>query len=181
MYSKAAHIVLVGLPGSGKSTLGKELARKMDLPFVDLDAAIEEREGLPVAEIFSKKGEDFFRQLEAESLRTLLETVQPMVLATGGGAPCFFHNMGLINQKGCSVYLEVSFEALAQRLLAQGVAKRPLLEGVASRQELVELLERKFSYRIPFYKKADLHYHNTAAAHPEALLKEIKACLEARS
>ena len=177
MNPHAVHIVLMGLPGSGKSTLGKKLAQIMGLPFIDLDTAIEEMEGLAVPELFSRKGEDYFRQAEANCLRALLDNENSYVLATGGGAPCFFDNLERIQQKACSVYLQVSFEDLAQRLLAQGVAKRPLLEGVATEQELMRLLEKKFSYRLAYYQKADLHFRNSAGASLEQLLQAIKACL----
>lgn len=168
---------MVGLPGSGKSTLGKKLAGELGFRFIDLDTVVEEKEGLPVPELFSQKGEAYFRKAEANSLRTLLESEQNYVLATGGGAPCFFNNMEHIQQQACSVYLEVPFEELAPRLLAEGIAKRPLLQGVASLQDLIPFLKEKFAYRLPYYQKADIHFHNSTEASLEALVQEIQAHL----
>lgn len=169
--------MLVGLPGSGKSTLGKKLAAELALPFFDLDTVIEQKEGMPVPALFSQKGEEYFRRVEADSLRTLLKAEQSYVLATGGGAPCFFNNMESIQQEACSVYLEVSFEELAQRLFAEGIAKRPLLQGVSGQQELVPFLKEKFGYRLPYYQKAAIHFHNRAEASIKGLVNEIQDCL----
>lgn len=177
MNSRAVHIVLVGLPGSGKSTLGREVANAFGYLFIDLDTAIEEKEQMWVADIFSRKGEAYFREVEANTLRELLNLPEPLVIATGGGAPCFFDNMDLIQRQSCSVYLEVPFDELAQRLFAQGVAKRPLLEGVATREALVKLLEEKFTYRLPYYQKAGLRFRNTAKASVDSLLRKVQACL----
>lgn len=166
-------IILVGLPGCGKSTLGKVLAAQFHLPFVDLDRVIEQEEGMPIPQIFSLKGEDYFRELEAAWLRKTLNRQGGMVLATGGGAPCFYDNMDLIMQKGQSIYIEVPFGLLAKRLFAEGVEKRPLLKGIKEAEGLIGLLEEKFAYRIPFYKKADLHFRNTSAI--EELVEKIQA------
>jgi shikimate kinase len=181
LNSKAAHIVLVGLPGSGKSTMGKKLSDRLGYPFIDLDMVVEEKEGMSVPQLFSKKGEEYFREVESNCLRALLEAEQSFVLATGGGAPCFFNNMERIQQQTCSVYLEVSFEELALRLFAEGVVSRPLLQGVATQQELVPFLKEKFTYRLAYYQKAKLHFRNAAGAKTEDLLKEIQACLYTRS
>lgn len=177
MNSKAAHIVLVGLPGSGKSTLGRVIANAFGYLFIDLDTAIEEKEQMWVTDIFSRKGEAYFREVEAGTLRELLNLPGPLVIATGGGTPCFFDNMELIQRQSCSVYMEVPFDELAHRLFAQGVAKRPLLEGVATQEALVKLLKEKFTYRLPYYQKADLRFQNTAEASADNLLREVQACL----
>lgn len=171
--SRLKKVVLIGLPGCGKSTLGKVLARKFHLPFIDLDTVIEQEEGMVVPEIFSLKGEKYFRELEASCLRKTLDRQGGMILATGGGAPCFHDNMDLILEKGQSIYLEVPFELLAKRLFAEGVEKRPLLKGIKETEDLVRLLEEKFAYRIPYYQKADLHIQNTSAI--EELVEKIQA------
>ena len=169
------NIVLVGLPGSGKSTLGRELSARLGVPFIDLDKVIEDTEGASVPHIFSAKGEKYFRELEAKCLARELEERKGMILATGGGAPCFHGNMELILRKGLSIYLEVPFKELAGRLFTEGVEKRPLLEGIKAPDGLVSLLEEKFSYRIPFYKKADLHFLNTSDSSIPELIKKIQA------
>lgn len=168
-------IVLVGLPGCGKSTLGRELSARLGVPFVDLDKVIEEEEGASVPEIFREKGEGYFRDLEADCLRQELDKEEGMILATGGGAPCFHGNMERILKKGLSIYLEVPFEELAERLFAEGVGRRPLLEGIKEPAGLVSLLKDKFAYRIPYYKKADLHFLNTSDSSVQELIKEIQA------
>lgn len=169
------HIILVGLPGSGKSTVGRRLAQKLQLAFRDLDAAIVDKLGMSIPEVFRKRGEAYFREQEALCLREILSAKEKVVLATGGGAPCFHGNMELITAKGISVYLEVPYLELAQRLLAEGVAKRPLLEGVQQQEALAVLLENKFGHRIPFYKKAGLHFRNTGDASIEDLLVAVQA------
>ena len=139
---------------------------------------MERVEGMSIPEIFSNKGEAYFRDLEAACLRKVLEEPVGKVLATGGGVPCFHGNMEVILQKGLSVYLEVPFTELAERLFAEGVEKRPLLQGVKDPEALVPFLEEKFSYRIPFYKKATLNISNTSGKTPEELVYEIQGRLE---
>ncbi|WP_017732028.1 shikimate kinase [Nafulsella turpanensis] len=175
MTLKPAHIVLVGMPGSGKSTLGKILARELHLPFLDLDSRIEEREGQSVPAIFGEKGEEYFRKVERECLQEVLDWPEAVVLASGGGAPCFFDNMELIRKQSVSVYLKVSFPELAERLLTEGAEKRPLLQGYTETEKLAIFLEEKFAYRLPFYKKANLHFHNHAQADVQELVGKIQA------
>ncbi len=169
------NIILVGLPGCGKSTLGRRLSGRLQMPYIDLDKVIEEKEGISVPEIFGGKGEEYFRKLEAECLVQELDKQQGIILATGGGAPCFHGNMDVILAKGISIYLEVPFEELAKRLFAQGVEKRPLLEGIKEPAGLVSLLEEKFAYRIPYYKKADLHFLNSSRSPVAELVEKIQA------
>lgn len=175
MSPENRHIILVGLPGSGKSTVGKALAQALRLPFTDLDAAIVQKLGMSIPDVFSREGEAFFREQEALCLREILDAEEKVVLATGGGAPCFHQNMELIISRGLSIYLSVPYLELAQRLLAQGVDKRPLLEGVREPEALAVLLENKFAYRIPYYQKAGLQFSNISNASIEELIKEVQA------
>lgn len=146
-------IVLLGMPGSGKSTLGQVLAQKLGLPFVDLDSLLEQEAGCSIPVLFEQKGESYFRQLESSLLKKVLEAPVPVVLATGGGAPCFFDNMAAIRQHAQSVYLELSWALLARRL-AQEPGDRPLLKGLTGESQEAALQE-KFGWRIPFYQQAE--------------------------
>ena len=147
---------LVGMPGSGKSTLGKELGLKLDLPFFDLDEIIELEERMTVPEIFGKRGEDYFRKLEKETLEKVSESHQSFVLATGGGTPCFFQNMQFMKANGKVVFIDVPVKELAQRLLNDGVEKRPLLKKMSSAEQLEDYLVNTLQKRLEFYDKAHL-------------------------
>jgi shikimate kinase len=150
-------IYLIGMPGSGKSTLGKSLATLLHLTFIDLDDRIISMEGMPISEVFSQKGETYFRQIErAALLQTCNEN--DIVVATGGGTPCFFDNIELINQYGISIFLNIPLELLARRISPEKSKKqmRPLFAG-KSPQELIETLSAMWEKRISFYQKACIH------------------------
>ena len=142
-------VYLVGMPGAGKSTLGKQLASALDLPFYDLDEELVGREGRTIPEIFAQSGEDHFRQLESAMLREFAGNNDSFVLATGGGAPCFFGNMEILKSTGLTIYLKVSLRILAQRL--QHSRGRPLLETAEDRESRLSTLLEK---RQPVYEKA---------------------------
>lgn len=135
--------------GSGKSTLGKKLANKLNLPFLDLDQLIEEKEGKTIAEIFSQQGEAHFRDLETTVLKQTINQHQGFVLALGGGTPIFNNNMDLVNQNGTSVYLKYNAGMLSSRLL---IAKqqRPLIAG-KNETELKQFVTDLLSQRELFY------------------------------
>ncbi|MBX2961771.1 MAG: shikimate kinase [Cyclobacteriaceae bacterium] len=147
-------IFLIGLPGSGKSTLGKSLAELLDLPFVDLDQAIEYHCAKPVHEIFEKEGEDKFREVEAELLRKLSSSKVNFVMATGGGAPCFFEGIGFMNQIGITVLLDVPIEIIVARLDSFATSNRPLLAG--KKLNAYESLKQLYQNRKAFYHQAKL-------------------------
>ncbi|MFN8889873.1 MAG: shikimate kinase, partial [Cyclobacteriaceae bacterium] len=90
-------IFLIGLPGSGKTTLGKQVASHLSIPFVDLDAAIEKAEQRTIPEIFKQSGENYFRKIESDLLKKWAESTTDFLMATGGGAPCFFDNVEVMN------------------------------------------------------------------------------------
>ncbi len=146
-------IFLIGLPGSGKSTLGKQLALKLKLPFVDLDAEIEKSLSTSVKEIFKKQGEDFFRKKESAMLHHFCDTATDFVMATGGGVPVFFDNMTFMNQQGQTIFLDVMPSEIAERVLKTQVEDRPLLK-VSHPDELKDQIEFLRSQRISFYKQA---------------------------
>ena len=120
-------IILIGYMGSGKSTLGRKIARKLNYEFLDTDSAIEEKEGLTIAAIFEQFGEVHFRKLETNILLSL-KGKEKIVIATGGGMPCFNGNMNLLNELGRTFYLKRSVNELVHRLV-NAKRVRPLIAG----------------------------------------------------
>ncbi|MEM8967400.1 MAG: shikimate kinase, partial [Bacteroidota bacterium] len=106
-------LFLVGLPGSGKSTLGKQLAEKLDLPFIDLDDIIEAEARQPIRKIFARQGEDYFRRLEQKTLLDTISQNSDFVMATGGGATCFFDNMQKMNDAGTTIFVDTPITEIA--------------------------------------------------------------------
>ncbi len=145
-------IILVGFMGSGKTTLGKKIARLLDVPFLDSDEEIEKGVLLSVGEIFGKFGEARFREIETEFIETLREEGD-IVLATGGGMPCFHRNMEKLNELGTTFYLERSAKELAHRLL-HAKSKRPLIEGL-DEDDLLNFIEQRLAEREEFYRQAN--------------------------
>ena len=149
-------LYFVGMPGSGKSTIGKKVAKELKLDFYDLDKVIVKKEGKSISEIFQENGEDFFRELEAKYLKELTEKKGTFVLACGGGTPCHYNNMDLMNKSGMTIYLEMSNEAVLARV-KQSDNKRPLFAN-QSDEEMLETITKLANQRIPFYQKAQLSY-----------------------
>ena len=162
-------IFLIGMPGSGKTTLGKELASHLMVDFVDLDAEIEKSEQLSISEIFSKKGEEYFRILEARLLREWAASPVPFVMATGGGAPCFHKGIETINQHGISIFLDFTVPVLIERVREN--QERPLLLAT-DRIELKQKLERMLAGRLDCYRKATIVLENPTL---ENVLKSIQS------
>ena len=144
-------IFLVGYMGCGKSTIGRTLAKQLGVRFLDMDTLLEQRCGKSVAEIFTETGETGFRQSEREVLAELTSEREAIV-ATGGGAPCFFDNMETMNRAGLTVYFKMSPEKLAGRL-EHGKAKRPLLRD-KSEEELIGFIRENVAKREKYYMQA---------------------------
>jgi shikimate kinase len=162
-------IFLIGMPGSGKTTLGKELAADLLIDFVDLDAEIERTEQKSIAEIFSQQGESHFRLVEARLLREWAAGSASFVMATGGGAPCFHKGIETINEYGISIFLDCPVSTLIERVKKN--QDRPLL--LASDEiELKEKLERIRKERHECYRQAKIVLVNPTA---HELLKKIRA------
>lgn len=149
-------IFLIGFMGSGKSYVGRRLANTLQCAFLDLDALIEQKEGASVREIFSRKGEAYFRQVERQVLQQT--GAHPnAVIACGGGTPCFFDNLQWMKGQGLTVYLSAGVDVLTRRLRAQQ-EQRPLLGGL-DEPALRAFIEEKLAEREPFYRQASIAYH----------------------
>lgn len=145
-------IFLIGYMGSGKTTIGKLVAERMGYSFIDMDHHIEASQFKTVSQIFAELGEDGFRELERKCLREVSE-FEDVIIATGGGAPCFFDNAEYMNRHGMTIYLKLSVEELAKRLEIIGFSQRPLLAGKNS-AELRQFIAEGLSKRILYYEKA---------------------------
>ena len=144
-------IYLIGFMGSGKTTIGKPLANRLGYQFIDQDTVIEKRFGMTITEIFAKIGEPKFREAEHDVLSELSE-MDNVVIATGGGCPCFFNNMELMNQHGLSIYLKGDSKTLASRL-KDSHGTRPLIKD-KTETELIQYITDKLHEREPFYSQA---------------------------
>ncbi|MBK6667342.1 MAG: shikimate kinase [Saprospiraceae bacterium] len=145
-------IFLIGMPCSGKSTLGLQLAEHLQMPFFDTDAIIEDMEGMKVSDIFTKHGEARFRDLEHELMANW--KLSHVVVATGGGLPCHNDLIDILNSKGKTIWLQASIDALSERL-SQSEVIRPLTDGKSDKEtksKLKELLKN----RKPIYSKAQI-------------------------
>ena len=146
-------IVLVGYMGVGKSTLGKMLSKKMNFKHIDLDTYIEALEHLSVKDIFSQKGEIYFRKVEHEAFKSLLETDENLIISTGGGTPCYANNHLLLNSGIVkSVYLKATISQLFERL-KNDKSDRPLVANYSD-EELQEFIAKNLFDRSYFYNQA---------------------------
>ena len=146
-------IYLIGFMAAGKTTVGRKLATALGYQFIDLDDYFEARYKVDIHTFFGKYGEKLFRSLEHERLMKTFN-MKEVVVATGGGTPCYLNSMEEINKNGTSIYLEMTPKAIASRL-ADAARKRPLVEG-KSGDELVEYIQNKLEERLKFYQKAHL-------------------------
>jgi shikimate kinase len=147
-------ITLLGYMGSGKSTIGKQLATVLEYNFVDLDNYIEIKEGSSVTEIFKNKGEIYFRKIEHKYLIELLSQNINIVLSLGGGTPCYANNMELLNVKGIqSYYLKLTSANLVDRLFEEK-EQRPLISHLKTKEALQEFIAIHLFERQNFYQQA---------------------------
>lgn len=148
-------VFLIGFMGSGKTTTGRQLAENLLYNFADLDMLVEEQEGLPITEIFARKGEDYFRCAETAVLESLLER-KKLVVACGGGTPCFHDNMKKMKSAGITIYLKLSPALLAGRLSGEHSA-RPLVAGMQG-DDLKNHVRKLLAGREGWYRQSDLVY-----------------------
>ena len=161
-------IFLIGMPGSGKTTLGKQVAEHLEVDFVDLDLEIERQEQRSISEIFQQQGEDEFRLVEAKLLRTSAASTRSFVMATGGGAPCFHKGMEVINEHGISIFLDCTVNELVERVKRN--RERPLLR-TNDEEELRQKLERMRASRLGCYQQAKIVLKDPTL---EMLLKRLE-------
>jgi shikimate kinase len=167
-------LVLVGMMGAGKSSVGKRLANALDLPFRDADEEIERAAGRTISEIFALRGEAEFREGERRVIARLLDE-PPHVLATGGGAFMNPDTRALVKKKAFSIWLKADPEVLARRVGRKDT--RPLLRGKDQRQVLTELLKQ----REPSYSQADLIVESSEGPHQgtvEVIIAKLKERME---
>jgi shikimate kinase len=147
----SGRIYLIGMMGVGKSTQGKQLAKQLHYSFLDLDKAIEQAEGKSVASIFEQNGETYFREAEQKVLHTTASR-DHIVIATGGGTPCFYDNMAWMNNAGLTIYLKANAAFVMSRV-GRFPDKRPLLAG-KSQEELEIFISTLIETRTPYYSVA---------------------------
>lgn len=140
------------MPGAGKSTLGKILAEKIGHNFFDLDREIERMAGWVVSDIFNQLGEDHFRELEQSVLEMLIALNEPCLISTGGGTPCFFDNLEVMQQAGPTIFLNTPIDVVIDRVKSDK-GSRPLVKEMDD-ATLEADIRALFTKRLPFYEKA---------------------------
>ena len=164
-------IVLLGYMASGKSSIGRRLSKKINLPLIDLDYYIEAKEGMTISEIFKNKGEIYFRKIENVYLKEIIDKNEDYILSLGGGTPCYGNNMEVINSSDAlSIYLKASVNKLANRLILKK-SKRPLVANLNDDQ-IFEFVGKHLFERNPFYDQAKKIVKTDGKKKPE-IVKEI--------
>ena len=166
-------IILIGLPGSGKTSAGRQIARRFFLPFVDSDHLIEEKIGMPIKAYFAQQGEAAFRDLETATLREIVARQEPLVLSTGGGAVLRPENRALLQQAGTVVYLRVAPATIYRRLRHD--TQRPLLQ-VDDPQAKIHAL---YAERDALYREAAHHVMEAGTTNVSSLVRKIVLLLQA--
>jgi len=166
-------IVLSGYMGSGKSVIGKELARKLNYSFVDLDEEIEKNQGMKIPEIFSSKGEIYFRKIEIEVLKSCLKLEENTILALGGGTPCYGQNLEMIKKNPDTrlIYLKVDLKTLTARLFPEK-NHRPLISNIKNKEQLDDFLRKHLFERQFYYMQSDFIIDATTDT-PQQITNEI--------
>lgn len=167
-------VVLLGYMASGKSVIGKILANRLKMKFVDLDHYIEEKEGSSISRIFEKNGEIYFRKIEKNYLLELLNKDDEFVLSLGGGTPVYGDNMSSVIEKSISFYLSSPVKTLFERLKNE-TFQRPLVADIGE-ENLQEFIAKHLFERNPFYRKA-AHIVEVQDKSISEIIKEINALL----
>ena len=159
---KGHNILLIGMMGCGKTTIGKKMAEKIGYSHLDTDTSIANAHSKSIHEIFNNEGEDVFRKMEKDIIRDLPKT--QCVISTGGGMPCYFNNIALLKQNGLTVYLDTDVELLFARLKNKN--NRPLFSN-----QMVQF-EQFLQNRISYYEKAHVTIQATNK-NPSKIIDEI--------
>ncbi len=164
-------VALLGLRGAGKSSIGRRLARRLRVPFVELDRQVEQSAGLALSEIFALHGEDYYRRLERATLERLLAENRPMVLATGGGLVHARETYALLKRRALTVWLKARPEDHWNRVVKQG-DRRPMADHPQAMAELRRIL----AVREPLYAEAG-HTVNTAGRSAPSVLRDVASAV----
>lgn len=158
--------------GAGKTTFGKKLAAKLGVPFTDIDVAVCKRNNVPaVKTLIEQKGFEYFREAENETLKSI-NLQKPIVVATGGGTPCYFDNMHYMKQNGIVVYMDMDEKTIFNRLKQTNLAERPLLSNLDD-DSLRKFISEKLQERLPFYQQAQITF-NTLHGNLDDLADELR-------
>lgn len=152
-------VFLIGFMGCGKTTLGQAAAKAAGIAFVDLDQYIESRQGCTISQIFARHGEQHFRQIESEALRQTAALPGNVIVACGGGTPCFSSNMQFMLSAGTVVWLDASIDRLTARL-AEARASRPLIASLNDAQ-LAPYIADELRRRTPHYTQAHIRFDSS--------------------
>jgi len=150
-------IVLIGYMGSGKTVVGKQISQTLGYPFLDLDHLIETNEKMKISEIFSEKGEIYFRKKEIEALKETISTSEKMILSTGGGTPCYGDTMNYLNNNDdvVTIYLKANLNVLIDRLFKEKT-NRPLIAHMQDKEQLNDFIRKHLFERAFYYNRASL-------------------------
>jgi shikimate kinase len=167
-------VVLIGYMASGKSAVGKLLAKKLNIQYIDLDNFIEKKEELTISEIFKTKGEIYFRKKEGEYLKEILKLNENLVISLGGGTPCYGNSMEIIEKNANSFYLKASIHKIFERL-KNGATTRPLVATIGL-DNLKEYIAKHLFERAVFYERANHTISVNDKSIPK-IVKEIESLL----
>ena len=166
-------IVLIGFMASGKTTVGKALSKQLGVSFIDTDEVVKEREGMPIHELFERRGEHYFRQLESRVLRELMDACRSghAVIAAGGGLPCTDENITLMNEWGITVYLQSGMDDILMRV--ERVWERPVFQRMG-KEGMAKLLQDREHY----YRQARIVVNSGNDRPPSAVAMEVASILK---
>lgn len=169
-------IFILGYMCSGKSTVGRKLATQIGLQYIDLDSFIQDRFRKTVSDMFANEGEDVFRIRESKMLAELAD-FEDIVLAVGGGTPCFFDNMQLMNEKGTTIFINLAAEGLSKRV-KKASKKRPLLQNIQSDDELLNKINEHLQERMRYYSMANYTVDITEDEPIDSVIDKIKLIIK---